>query len=402
MYLKAGMPARAARLATNVDEMREDPELIHRIAMSLLKAELNEQAGELYEKVGKPQEALVSYRKGQAYSRAVELARHAYPSEEEWGDQLVSNKQTDAAISHYIEAGNNIKAQDAAISARQWRKAIQIIEVIDDDAALKPYLMKLGQYYAGLNDLPKAERFYVKGGMYNEAIAMYNQAGEWEKAHQLASKFLGADKVAVMYVNQAQVLESEGKFREAERLYISVHEPDLAITMYKNQCQFDQMMRLVKEYHTELVESTHLHLAAQLEQENNYHEAEKYFIAGANWKAAVNMYRGADMWEDAYRVAKKEGGANSGKQVVFLWVRTLRGDAAVKLLNKFGLLEQCIDYACESMLFEFAFELARIAMKQKVPDIHYKYAMVLEDESKFSEAEAQFIQAGKPKEAVLI
>ncbi|KAK4304616.1 hypothetical protein Pmani_023493 [Petrolisthes manimaculis] len=376
MYLKAGMPARAARLATNVDEMREDPELIHRIAMSLLKAELNEQAGELYEK--------------------------AYPSEEEWGDQLVSNKQTDAAISHYIEAGNNIKAQDAAISARQWRKAIQIIEVIDDDAALKPYLMKLGQYYAGLNDLPKAERFYVKGGMYNEAIAMYNQAGEWEKAHQLASKFLGADKVAVMYVNQAQVLESEGKFREAERLYISVHEPDLAITMYKNQCQFDQMMRLVKEYHTELVESTHLHLAAQLEQENNYHEAEKYFIAGANWKAAVNMYRGADMWEDAYRVAKKEGGANSGKQVVFLWVRTLRGDAAVKLLNKFGLLEQCIDYACESMLFEFAFELARIAMKQKVPDIHYKYAMVLEDESKFSEAEAQFIQAGKPKEAVLI
>lgn len=63
------------------------------------------------------------------------------------------------------------------------------------------------------------------------------------------------------------------------------------------------MMRLVKEYHAELVESTHLHLAHQLEKENNYHEAEKHFIAGADWKAAVNMYRGADMWEDAYRVS---------------------------------------------------------------------------------------------------
>lgn len=52
---------------------------------------------------------------------------------------------------------------------------------------------------------------------------------------------MDADKVAVMYVNQAQVLEQEGKFREAERLYISVHEPDLAITMYKNQRQFDQV-----------------------------------------------------------------------------------------------------------------------------------------------------------------
>lgn len=55
-----------------------------------------------------------------------------------------------------------------------------------------------------------------------------------------------------------------------------------------------------------------------------------------------------------------------------------------------------------SFQFEFAFELARIAMKQKVPDIHYKYAMSLEDDGKFSDAEAQFIQAGKPKEAVLM
>ena len=49
--------------------------------------------------------------------------------EEEWGDELVANKQADAAISHYIEAGRTIKALDAAITARQWKKAVQIIEV---------------------------------------------------------------------------------------------------------------------------------------------------------------------------------------------------------------------------------------------------------------------------------
>ncbi|XP_071532014.1 intraflagellar transport protein 172 homolog [Panulirus ornatus] len=407
MYLKAGMPAKASRLATSVDELREDPELVSRIATSLLKAELFEQAGDLYEKVGQPQKALESYRKGHAFSRAVELARHAFPAdvvhlEEEWGDQLVTNKQADAAISHYIEAGRTVKALDAAITARQWKKAIQIIEVIDDDEALQPHLMKLGNHFASLNDLKKAEKFYIKGGMYNEAITMYNQAGEWECAHQLASKYMAADKVAVMYVSQAQLLESQGKFKEAEKLYISVHEPDLAITMYKKQRQFDQMMRLVKEYHSDLVQSTHLHLAGQLEQESNYHDAEKHYIAAGDWKAAVNMYRSVDMWEDAYRVAKQEGGTSAGKQVAFLWARTLRGDAAVKLLNKFGLLEQCIDYACESMQFEFAFELARIAMKQKVPDIHYRCAIALEDDGKYAEAESEFIQAGKPKEAVLM
>lgn len=41
-------------------------------------------------------------------------------------------------------------------------------------------------------------------------------------------------------------------------------------------------------------------------------------------------------------------------------------------------------------------------MKQKVPDIHYKYAMALEDDGKYGEAESEFIQAGKPKEAVLM
>lgn len=49
--------------------------------------------------------------------------------EEEWGDYLIQNKQLDAAISHYIEAGKTIKALDAAVGSRQWKKAVQIIQV---------------------------------------------------------------------------------------------------------------------------------------------------------------------------------------------------------------------------------------------------------------------------------
>lgn len=52
--------------------------------------------------------------------------------------------------------------------------------------------------------------------------------------------------------------------------------------------------------------------------------------------------------------------------------------------------------------FDFAFDLARISAKEKLPDIHLKYAMFLEDEGKFPEAEEQFIKANKPKEAVLM
>ena len=105
---------------------------------------------------------------------------------------------------------------------------------------------------------------------------------------------------------------------------------------------------------------------------------------------------------DAYRVAQSHGGPNAAKQVAFLWAKTLGGESAVKLLSKFGILEQGIDYACESYQFEFAFELAKLAAKDKMNDIHCKYAMALEDEGKFQEAEIQFIKAKKPKEAVLM
>ena len=41
---------------------------------------------------------------------AVDLARHAFPQdvvklEEDWGNYLVQQKQLDAAINHFIEAG---------------------------------------------------------------------------------------------------------------------------------------------------------------------------------------------------------------------------------------------------------------------------------------------------------
>lgn len=50
--------------------------------------------------------------------------------------------------------------------------------------------------------------------------------------------------------------------------------------------------------------------------------------------------------------------------------------------------------------FDFAFELAQLALPNKLSAIHYKYAMTLEDEGKFAEAEEHFLKAGKPKEAI--
>ncbi|NWI06050.1 IF172 protein, partial [Tichodroma muraria] len=432
LYLRAGLPAKAARLAMSRDELLTNADVIDRISTALIRGELYEQAGDLFEKIGNPQKALECYGKGSAFLKAVELARLAFPAEvlkleEAWGDHLVQQKQLDAAINHYIEARCSIKAIEAALGARQWKKAIYILDLQDKQTAAKYYL-KVAQHYAALQEYqvrPQttittaplespldilseifswqvAEELYIKGGQTKDAIDMYTQAGLWEQAHKLALKCMSQEDVTVLYITQAQEMERQGKYKEAERLYITVNEPDLAITMYKKCKMYDEMVCLVAKYHKDLLGDTHLHLGKELEAEGRLQEAEYHYLEAKDWKTTVNMYRVNDMWEEAYRVAKAHGGANSHKHVAYLWAKSLGGEAAVKLLSKFGLLEMAIDHATDSGVFEFAFELARLSMKQKMPDIHLKYAMFLEDEGKFEEAEGEFIKAGKPKEAVLM
>lgn len=52
----------------------------------------------------------------------------------------MSQKQQDAAISHYIEAGNTVKALEAAIAARQWKKSMQIMQVNNTPSDFTLYL----------------------------------------------------------------------------------------------------------------------------------------------------------------------------------------------------------------------------------------------------------------------
>lgn len=44
------------------------------------------------------------------------------------------------------------------------------------------------------------------------------------------------------------------------RLYVTVEEPDLAITMFKKHKLDDGMIRLVGKHHPDLLSDTHLHL----------------------------------------------------------------------------------------------------------------------------------------------
>ena len=47
----------------------------------------------------------------------------------------------------------------------------------------------------------------------------------------------------------------------------------------------------------------HIFVLQELEGEGNLRQAEHHFVEAGDWKAAVNMYRSQDMWDEAHRVS---------------------------------------------------------------------------------------------------
>lgn len=97
----------------------------------------------------------------------------------------------------------------------------------------------------------------------------------------------------------------EGLLKDAERVYLIIDQPDLAITMYKEQKHYDQLIRLVTKFHEPHLNDTHIFLGKSLEEEGKFKDAEYHYVEGKDWKSAVNMYCTNAMFEEAFRVCMK-------------------------------------------------------------------------------------------------
>lgn len=403
LYLKGGMPGKAAQVVLDHD-IQQPIQLLDSVATALTRAGMHDRAGEFYERLEELPRALESFVRGNAFRKAVELARRCFPArvvelQEQWGDYLVSQKQVDMAINHYIEAKVYQKAVEAALNARQYPRALQLVDVIDSETS-KPYYKQLARYYedAGQHDL--AERCYVSADQPYLAVEMHTKLGHWEVAHKLAMSYMSEGEVGLLYINQAQKLEALGRLREAEKLYLTVKERDLAINMYKKHRRFDDMVRLVQEHRPDLLKETHQFLAQTLEMEGSLRDAEQHYVEAQEWQSAVNMYRSNELWDDAIRVAKFYGGINACKRVTLALLMALGVVEGAKYLTKHGLVEAAIEHATENGAFDMAFEIANLNMQKKLPEIHLKHALFLEDDERYAEAEEEFVKANKPKEAI--
>ncbi|GAB5360467.1 hypothetical protein AAMO2058_000630500 [Amorphochlora amoebiformis] len=403
LYLSGGYPAHAARVVTE-QGLTEDPQLLEKVANALVRKGMYLQAGRFFESINSPTRGLESYLKGNAFREAVALSRRLFPEkvvglQERWGDHLSALGQADAACAHYIEAGCNLKAIDAAIRARQWKKAIQGLDNVDDNVG-QPYLKRIAEHYASTQEYHLAERYFVQAKVPMRAVKMYFNADRFKKAHSVATAYLPEGEVKNLYLKEAKAVEAKGKYREAANLYVAANQADFAIDMYRRHRRFDEMLEIVAKYKPkEQLLEQHFNLARQLEKEAKFQMAEIHYLKADKLQAAVEMYKNQDRWEDALRLAKKNG-VGEYKKTAYFFAISVGGEAGIEFLRKRGLGELAVQYAVDSNMFTEAFLIAEKFCKEKLTDVHYQYALALEDEGHFERAEEEFIKANKPKEAI--
>lgn len=407
LYLQGGAPARALSVVLSSPTVSIPRPVMDRIVQALAAFELHEKAGMLWERLGNAEQALQAYCQGKAWKHAVDIARRSFPSrvqelERSWGDWCMSQGNPDGAVGHYMEAGAYAQAVAAALDARQWLKATQLLteSVRDEPAIARPAWLRLAKHHAGRGAFEEAEKCYKQAGEGKAAVDMYITAGKHDSAYKAARSSMAEGEVTSLFVDTAKRMADVGNTRGAEKLYCQVRAYDAAIAMYRAARQWEAMMRVVLQYRPDLAREARLHAAKELAGEGNARAAERYWTDAGDWEAAVRAYTGSGQWEDALRVARSHGPKDAAAELAYRHASGLDPEARQALLARLGMQDVAIDIACGQAQWEQALSMASRIGRDKELYVLYKRGMAAEDQGDFSAAEQYFLQAEKPREAI--
>ena len=410
LCLQAEKPQLAADLLLH-GTSNPNPQMLSVVGEALLKYGKYGLAGQVLERLGKSTEALEAYRKANSYYRALELAKAASPDkviqiEREWADYLVSQGQNDAAIMHYVESGDYSLALNCALRAQQWHQAAEILRNVSSTPNLRDDLklqyLRVGRHFASENDIETAEDLFLCVDAVKELVEMYLNLGRVDDAVRRAKRQMKQAEMEHLFLETAKKLEKKQQTRQyAEKIYVALNRPELASDMYNAYGDSNAAMRISTQYGGDKNQLSTM--AEQAERDGNLDIAEKGYIQAGQWERALFMYQQEKRWKDAMRIAKNYGDSKAEVKCAAYWALSIGGAAGVLKLQHLKLVEQVLFYCCENGLGDLAqliFQNCKTLSKNALKEGHMKFAIFMETQNKFSEAEEHYLQAEQPREAV--
>eukprot|EP01083_Nonionella_stella_P191049 707384_1 len=415
LYLEEGFAAHAFKLIKKHsipigDQIVDD--LYH--ALTAKQADYCS-AGGLFEYLNDYDRAFDIYMDGHCYCKAVELAKQHNAQfgdrvtdiEAKWAQYLYDAGEFNNALHHFIESAQYRKAAECAIKCKQFGKAMEILKGINNDDDVSSFYRDIGEYYEECSKFKIAEKLYIKAGMVRKAVVMQLNAGNLDRSNELVMTYMAESNINDLYLEEASRLEGEGKIQQAAAVLVKANDIDSAILLLyrEKKNRFDKIIQVISKYTPSKLPSAYLLIANQLKNDCDFKSAEMYYVKANEWKAAATMYDDNAMMDDALRVCRKYGGFIAFSNMVFEYCLSFGDDGkAVDTLLSYNLSDKCIAYLLTRQLFARAFEIAHqypsSTTKDKLDEIHYQYALHLEDAGDFTRAEEEFVECNKAKEAI--
>lgn len=385
--------------------------------------------------LGEDKTALELYLRGCDFQAALELAKRIDSDRvveienlfgqylmKEFSDSRLSRKKALKAIDHFAAANELVKALEAAVALKEFRRAFELLKQINLDnlpeleaGKLQYCSMLLAEHFIAANETNAAIEAFLIGQHYKQVIDLYLQVGNFDEAFKVSNELVHKDraKAEAEFNLIAEKMIASGCLQEAEGIYLLLDKPDLAIEMYKRSKDYTKMLDIVKRFFPDLLESNLLLLAKESEAEGRLDEAERYLLEASQseWTNVVRMYRMANKWSEAYRVALKYCYSRRDPllvQLAYWWAKSLIKDGdlprACQLIDELEVAEEVLDFACENRNFQLAIDLCSKAGDQerslKRKAITKRFAAYLEREHKFGKAEEVLVAEQLLREAI--
>lgn len=240
LYLQGGLPGKAALVVHDNPQLAQNTGLMETIASSLFKAQLYEKAGDFFERLGLFERALDAYRRGHAYTRAVELARSQFRSEVVVLEEVSSAGRDDCELSCGFHA--HLVSLFCRRGVTGWPPRSKWTPPLTTTLRPVPMPRPLRRPLM----LVWCVRFFVHVSTMPQSLTRLS--AQWNKAVQYID-ILDLEVAQPFYVRLARHFDESRLFEEAEKYYVLAEDPNEAVSMYMRQAMWNDVFRVVDKLH---------------------------------------------------------------------------------------------------------------------------------------------------------
>ncbi|KAI3642081.1 hypothetical protein MP228_011636 [Amoeboaphelidium protococcarum] len=306
------------------------------------------------------EEAYQNYSLAQEYGECLRLCQQHFPSRVkevalQRVTQLLSQSRHLEAIKLSIEFQLSYQCLLIMTDCQQFELLDQILPLLSPEQKdVKQALLVAYESCVRSEDFVNAEKISIVVNCSQQLLSEYLNRQMWGNYYLLRCKLFGVDASKQAMRSLAQNFVQNKQYVNAEQIYLVMQDADAAIQMYMDQYLFQDGLRLIRDHFPDQYNETAQALLEQFKEQKDFVQKANILVILQQYKQAVELFCKCGQFEQAYSVAQSKAMSNKvAVQVLYLWAKSLKLQAAVDLLNKHEQKDHVLQYAQQRADFGF-------------------------------------------------